>query len=312
MKRYILPQEISKLFGISNAGVYQIIKRHNIPILNISPRKTVIPPSSARKILEIRKFNYFKKIFSLHDLKGGVGKTTLAFSFGIRASHYGFKVLLIDMDLQANLTQTCNVDSKDLPVWVNLVKKEIEIKQCIINVDEYLDLIPSSLNNSRLEVELSINKVNIKDHIKSILNPVIDNYDLVIIDCPPSLSKATTIATCASDLIIIPITPDQYSMDGMYMTIDEIKDIKESYNINTNFKILWNKYDARKKLVSILIRELATDERNFNKVLSTIIRVDSTFEISGAEKVNIFTLPKKASAQEDINTLTRELLNINF
>lgn len=311
-KSYLTPQELAKLLGVSNQAVYSILKNKKLNLIKVSPRKSLIAPHSIKQVLESRKFIYKKNIFSLHDLKGGVGKTTISYSVGVRASHYGFKTLLIDMDLQANLTQTCNVDSKELPVWVNLVKKEAEIKQCIINIDEYLDLIPSNLNNSRLEIELGVNKVNIKDHIKDILNPIIDKYDIIIIDCPPSLSKATTIATCASDLIIIPITPDQYSIDGMYMTIDEIRDIKKSYSINTDYKILWNKYDARKKLISILMQQLATDQINFYKTFSTIIRIDSNFEMSGAKKINIFGLPKKSTAQEDIDTLTKELLGIHF
>ena len=311
-KGYLLPQELSKLLGISNSAVYLILKKMDLPVISISSRKTIIPPRSIRKILDNRNFAYQKKILAIHDLKGGVGKTTVAFSLGVRASCYGFKVLLIDLDLQGNLTQHCNIkDGNNLPVWVNITREEAKIEECISNVGEFLDLIPSNLNNSRLEIELTSNNINIKYNIREVLSPVINRYDLIIIDCPPSLCKASALATCASDLVLIPINPDQFSIDGMNMTIDEINRIKKVNKLSVDYMILWNKYDARKKkLPPFFIHKISNEQ--YEKLISTIIRMDSSFEIAQKERTSVFSLDRKSNAKEDIDGLTKELFDINF
>lgn len=308
---YLTPQELAMILGKSNQAVYASLKNKNIVSIEISKRKRLIPPSSIKTLLEMRHFKYHKKIFSVHDLKGGVGKTTIALSFSVRASHYGFKVLMIDIDLQSNLTHYCNIDPTNLPVWINILRKDTKIEDCIINVSEYLDLIPSNLNNSRLEIELAGNSsINIKDNIKDTLEPIINKYDLIVIDCPPSLCKTTTMATCASDLTIIPINPDQFSIDGMHMTIDEISRIKKAYKLPLKYKILWNKYDARKKLAPFFIQQLAKDEEKYSNTLPVVIRIDSAFETSQSMRKSIFEAQRRSNAQEDIDALVRELLNI--
>ena len=310
-KGYLTPQELASVLGKSNQAIYAFLKSKNIPSVEVSKRKRIIPPSSIKAILEIRNFKYFKKTFSIHDLKGGVGKTTIALSFSARASHYGFKVLMIDMDLQSNLTCYCNVDSTNLPVWINILRKEALIEESVIHIDEHLDLIPSNLNNSRLEIELASNSsINIKDCIKDTLEPIISKYDIIVIDCPPSLCKTTTMAACASDLTIIPINPDQFSIDGMHMTIDEINRIKNAYKLPLKYKILWNKYDGRKKLAPFFIQQLAKDEEKFSNALPVVIRVDSAFETSQSMRKSIFENQRKSNAQEDIDALVKELLNI--
>lgn len=311
IKGYLTPQELAGLLEKSNQAIYAFLKNKNIPSIEVSKRKRIIPPSSIKSVMEMRNFKYSKKIFSIHDLKGGVGKTTIALSFSARASHYGFKILMIDMDLQSNLTRYCDIDSTNLPVWINILRKEACIEKSTINIDEYLDLIPSNLNNSRLEIELASNSsINIKDCIRDTLEPITHKYDIVVIDCPPSLCKTTTMATCASDLTIIPINPDQFAIDGMHMTIDEINRIKNAYKLPLKYKILWNKYDGRKKLAPFFIQQLAKDEEKFSNALPVVIRIDSAFEASQSMRKNIFEIPRRSNAQEDIDALVKELLNI--
>lgn len=312
-KGYFTPHTLAKVLEISTQATYARLKVKNVPTIEVSARKRFLSPTSMRKILAIQKFKYFKKTFSIHDLKGGVGKTTIASSFAVRASLYGFKVLLIDLDLQSNLTRYCNVDPTNLPVWINVLRKEAKINDCVVPIAEYLDLIPSNLNNSRLEIELAgSSSINIKDSIKDILKPITNNYDLIIIDCPPSLCKTTTMATCASDLTIIPINPDQFSIDGMNMTIDEIKRIKKAYKLQLNYNILWNKYDARKKLAPVFLQQIAVDTEKYCNTLTTVVRIDSAFEVSQSMRKSIYELPRKSYAQEDIDALTRQLLGIYF
>ena len=92
-------------------------------------------------------------------------------------------------------------------VSLNIIRKEVTAAEAIIKLSDNLSIIPSSLNNSRLDTELTQSLSNLKDLIKDILEPIRDQFDLVIFDCPPAINKIVAAATCASDKVIIPINP---------------------------------------------------------------------------------------------------------
>jgi chromosome partitioning protein len=304
--------EIAPLLGnISPQGIYKILKKESIDSVLINRKKRVVTPSGVRKLLNNRGFKHSKKIISLDMIKGGVGKTTISATLGIRASHYGCKTLLIDFDLQGNLTRSFNLPSDEFFVWLNVIKGEKKIEECIVGVNEYLDIIPSNLNNSRLDIEISSANLNIKDLVRDILDPIKNKYDLIIIDCPPAINKVSASAICASDHIIIPLTPDPYAMDGLTMTINEIRRLKKAFKLHDlSFFTVWNKYDARKRLGAIYMHDLLKDF-SADLVLPVVIRTDSNYENAIANANSIFEIPKAISAKEDIDQLAKEILSIN-
>jgi len=309
---YLQISELSSVIGnISSQGVYKLLKTKNLESILISARKKVVPPLSIRTILLDKGFKYKKQILSFDMIKGGVGKTTLSSNVGMRASHYGCKTLLIDFDLQGNLSRSFNIDiDKNSKVWIDILKDNVAIKDTIVKIDDYLDIIPSNLNNSRLDIEMQHASINIKDHVHDILDSVINDYELIIIDCPPAINKVSASAICASDTIIIPLNPDPYAMDGLEMTLNEIKRIKTNFKINRpNHLVVWNKYDARKRLGAIYMNELAKQIPTEN-ILPVVIRTDTNYQNSIANTGSIFENTKNSVAKEDIDQMTRELIGI--
>jgi chromosome partitioning protein len=310
-KGLITPSELTDLLGgITVHGVYKILQSKEIDYITSSSRRKYITPAGVRKLLESRGFEYPKLNISFQIVKGGAGKTSLSYSLGLRASHYGARVLLVDLDMQGNLTRSFKLESREQKVWIDIFREDISAKEAIINVGDGVDLLPSNLNNSRLDLELSSSNINLITLLQSSLADVESNYDLIIFDCPPAINKISTAATCASDLVIIPLNPDPYSMDGLEFTLSELNNIKKRFSVNFDYRIVWNKYDARERLGAIYMHSLAKNSERFEKILPVVIRTDTSFKNSIADSKSIFDLPKKSYAKEDIDQFAKEILGI--
>lgn len=299
------------LGGITVHGVYKALKTHDIEVIDTPNRRKKIPPLGVRKLLQERGFVYPRENISFQIVKGGVGKTSLSYALGLRASHYGAKVLLVDLDQQGNLTRSFKIEARDFPVWLNIFRDNVPAKDAVIKLTETLHLIPSNLNNSRLDLELTQATTNLKDMIRDALSPIRNNYDLVIFDCPPAINKINLSATCASDTVIIPVNPDPYAMDGLDFTLSELRRIKQDFKLNFNCRIVWNRYDARERLGAVCMHDLAKDEEKINNVLPVVIRVDASLKNSIFDAVSLFDLPKKSAIREDIDQFAKEIIGIN-
>lgn len=302
---------VDVLGGMTIQGVYKALKSHQIEVITTQSRRKKIPPEGVRKLFIERGFCYPKLNISFQIVKGGVGKTSLSYALGLRANHYGARILLIDLDQQGNLTRSFRVEARDNPVWLNIVRDHIPVSDAIVQLSNGLHLLPSNLNNSRLDIELTQSTPNLKDLIKDKLAPVRENYDLVLIDCPPALNKINLSATCASDTVIIPLNPDPYAMDGLDFTLAELERIKREFKLNFNFKIVWNRYDARERLGAVYMHDLAKDEEKIRNTLPVVIRVDTSLKNSIFDAKSIFDLPKNSAIREDIDQFTKEVLGIN-
>ena len=312
VRKFLPPIEIAEcLGGITVQGVYKALRIQEIETISTKTHRKMIPSSGVRKLLHERGFNYSKLNISFQIVKGGVGKTTLSFSLAVRANHYGAKVLLIDLDQQFNLTRSFDIEARKNPVWLNIIRDQVKVEDAIVNISDGLDIIPSSLNNSRLDTELTQSTANLKDMIRDHISPIRDNYDLVIIDCPPAINKINTAAACASDLIIIPIYPDPYVMDGMEFTMAELNKIKKDFKLKLDYKIIWNKYDARERLGPFYMHEVAKNEELFGKLMPVVIRIDAAVKNAAHESKSIFDLPNKSPIREDIDEFAKEVLGIN-
>jgi chromosome partitioning protein len=291
-------------------GIHKMLKDKDIPFFK-SGSKKLIPSDSARTFFELRGFKYPKRNLTFHIIKGGVGKSSLASAVAIRANMYGCKVLCVDFDQQGNLTRSLGVDGRNRPVWLHLFRKEISAIEALVPITKSLHLIPSSMNNSKLDFELSSSPVDLRSLVRNTLAEIRDYYDLVIFDCPPSLNRTTAAVACASDLIVMPINADGYSMDALDGTIEEIRNLNKTFNLNIPYAILWNKYDQREKLSVKYLHELASKESSKDKILPVVIRTDATIKNALDQGLSIFELKSKSGICEDLDRLTRELLGIS-
>jgi len=308
----LTPVELSKaLGGITVNGVYKSLERANINLIKTKTGRKRIPHLELRKFLINKGYKYPKLNISFQIVKGGVGKTSISYALANRASHYGAKILVVDLDQQGNLTRSFDIEARKYPVLLDVIRDNVDIKKSIINISDTLDLLPSNLNNSRLDVELIQTTNNVSTLLRKLLIPIRDSYDLVIFDCPPAINKINFSASCASDLIIIPLNPDPYSIDGLELTLSELKKIKKEFGANFDYKILLNRYDGRERLGAYYMRDLIKDEEKLKHIMPVVIRVDTSLKNAIFEAKSIFELKQKSVVKEDIEQLTLEILGIN-
>lgn len=266
--------------------------------------KSSVEPKLVRQLLSQKKFKIPHQILSFQMLKGGVAKTTSALNFGWRAAQYGARVLFMDLDQQANLTFALGIDAENLPVWVDVLEKKCDVKQVIVNVSPGVDLIPSSLNNSVLDRVLLNSNRNWATAVKGPLKEVFAAYDLIIIDTAPSLSAINTAVTCASDVIVLPINPDKFSMIGVKKHIDDLAELKNEFDLDFETRILFTRFDGREVASQVYLEQCMDlfDEM----LLKHYIRSSTELKNAIGGPRSIFST--KNNAKEDYDGLTRELL----
>lgn len=267
---------------------------------------TYIPAELVREYLIQRKFKYPKKVISFQMLKGGVAKTTSALNIGLRASMLGAKILFVDLDQQANLTFALGHLDENSAVWLDIFEKKVSIESAIKTINSNIDLIPSSLNNSVLERSLISSNRNWSESVKNQLDQILLNYDWIIIDTAPALSATNTAVTVASDLVVLPVNPDKFSILGFDKNYQELQDIKTDFKIMADIKVLFTKYDAREKMSGEYLD--AFIEKYPDILLKSYIRVSADAKNTLATSKSIYST--KSAAKEDYHLVTLELLNL--
>ena len=243
----------------------------------------------------------------MYNLKGGVGKTTSTHSIASAFSELNKKVLVIDMDPQSSLTfLLTDAEIEDTTKDVLLDDKTLD--ECIL-VGEKFDYIGSTLELTFAELELNADyskEYSLKRAIE--VSSIEDNYDYVLIDCPPSMGVFTLNALTASDSIIIPCQCELLSLKGLSILFEALKIPTKKLNKNLKVKgILPTLLDNRKS-VSKGIHEMIIENYGDYKIFSPI-RINSKLSDLGIEKKSIFEIDRKSNGAKDYMEVAKELIN---
>ncbi len=242
-------------------------------------------------------------IVSFLNHKGGVGKTTSAINLGAALVEYGKKVLLVDLDPQANLTLSLGIGRQRYTIYESM-RGEAELTP--VTYKENLDVITSSLDLSSAEMEL-INEAGREYILRELFEPLHEEYDYIIIDCPPSLGLLSLNALTSSHYVIIPLQTEFLALQGL-AKIKQVID-KVRFRLNKKLQIggvIGTMYDHRR----ILNREvIETIEKYFGDlVFDTKIRENVALAEAPAEGQDIFTYNPRSNGAKDYMDLAREFL----
>lgn len=246
------------------------------------------------------------RIISLVNQKGGVGKTTTTNNLGASLVKAGKRVLLIDLDPQANLSYSLGVRGGDYKSVYDVLRGTAKLKDIILTHKNGVDIAPSHINLSGVELELA-SQVGREQILKDALKGVADNYDYVLIDCAPSLGIITLNALVASKEVFIPVQTEVLALQGMSQLLKTINLVRE--RLNSELKVtgvIGTMYDSRKKLSEEVMESL--NEHFSGKLFKTLIRSNVSLAESPSSGVDIISYKADSYGAKDYQALAEEVI----
>ena len=249
------------------------------------------------------------KTIAIANQKGGVGKTTTAINLSACLAEAGKKVLVIDLDPQGNTTSGLGIDKESLENTVyDLILDECSIKESMHKVEEIpgLTVIPSDVDLAGAEVELL--DVDGKEYIlKNAVDYVKQDYDYIIIDCPPSLNMLTINAMTTAESILVPIQCEYYALEGISQLITTIDLVKKRLNNKLKINgVVFTMYDARTNLSAQVVENVKehVEQHIYETVIPRNIRLAEA--PSYGEPITVYD--KKSSGAEAYRALAKEVI----
>ena len=217
------------------------------------------------------------RMIAIGNQKGGVGKTTTTVNLGAALAFQGKKVLIIDMDSQGNATSGLGIERADVKQSVyEVLVDQIEAAGAILPTSrENLWILPSTLQLAVAEIELAT-----ADHresrLKQAIEPIKDDYDYILVDCPPSLGQLSLNAFTASDTILIPVQCEYYALEGLSQLLNTIRLVQRTYNKNFRIEgVLLTMLDARTNLGYEVVEEVRKyfQEKVYQTIITRNVRL---------------------------------------
>lgn len=297
----------AKYLGISLQAVHKRLNTKNIPYSK-SHNRIYFGHESAKQLFDIQ---FTKKIRAFMNIKGGVGKGELCYDNCVGYNLYGSNNLLCDFDLQANQTRDrLGLDASEKPVLIDCILDNIPVTDAIIDISPGFDLFPSRIENCMLESELMAKRLPLDKVIRDRFRPLLTEYDNIFIDCSPAFGGYFTAIALAVDEIIVPVTPDTQSFAGLEMCFREIKKIEEIYKTNIPIRVVFNKFELRKKTSYDELERLITHPVFGPLRYKTYIKLSQEFPNAFSKGETIFKTLRDSQAREDIDSLVTEMIEL--
>ncbi|AHI53384.1 ParA family protein [Spiroplasma culicicola] len=252
------------------------------------------------------------KIISVSNQKGGVGKTTTSINLACGLALANQKVLLIDMDPQFNATTGVGyeIDNETLSMYHVFVGDKTLQEVIIKDIKPNVDLAPSSIDVAAVDLILLEQKNNNQNVLKDQIEEIKDNYDFIVIDCPPSLGLINRNGLAISDTVLIPIQAEHYAMHGVAQLLRTIKKVKETLNKNLTIEgVLVTMFDSRTRLAHDVLEEIM---KTFGpKVYKSVIPRNIKVSESSIEGKSIFEYDKNGPGSVAYIEFVKEVLKEN-
>jgi chromosome partitioning protein len=311
-------KQISELLGISRAAIYQLEKNNTIKgqeVISGSSTKKMFSWDDIEIIVDRIKNKTAKpkenKIKVFANLKGGVGKSSLASQFAMRASAMGLKTLLIDLDAQAHATLALGIEINDsCPTILNSMigkgEDKMSIEEVIQPITPFLSLIPASLSLSTLEAKLHSEHRRV-EKLQIMLDKIRDQWDLIVIDTNPSASVLNINALLAADELCVVCATDFLSVTGLKQLFEIIKDLQEDFSsFGPSVRVIPNLFDVREAIAQESLGVLRQSYRTM--LTNTVVRKNVDLKEAQKEAQAVWLYNRKSPAAEDIIALTNELI----
>lgn len=246
------------------------------------------------------------EVIAISNQKGGVAKTTTTMSLGACLAEAGYRILIVDLDSQANLTLAAGLDPNSIKdTIVDLFDGNSNGSTRKKTIMDRLHILPGDLRLTRVERAL-YEKGSYEETLREILQPWLDQYDYVLLDCPPSFGAMTINALIAANRVLIPVQCEYFAAQGLTRLLKIARFIKSRTGRNVSYHVLVTMQDTRNRIHRLVLEKLKKHYADI--MLKTIINVDTNLRECPAPGEPIIIYEPKSRASQEYRDLAREII----